>query len=885
MNNKKLLRLIFTTVIILATLTAVAIILTLPASAASYSGTCGENLQWELDTETGVLNITGTGEMYNYDAWSGITPPWYPYRQYIKTINCGDIITSIGDYAFMDCINLTDIIIPDSVTNMGRAIFYNLDDLTVYVQAETKPDGWDEDWHITMFGGYGDITCKVVWNFKEIYTDEQGLNFIISNDNTGEVLSYNGNASSVIIPEHINDIAIKNIGNRAFENCTNLENIEIPQSVTSIGYQTFCGCSNLINITIPDSIMNIGDGAFSGCTNIKFTELNSGKYLGNNNNPYVILMSLNDLTIPSFDIPENTKIIYDSAFADCSNLTSITIPDSVITIGSGAFDGCTSLTDIRIPDSVNKIGSAAFESCTSLNNITIPDSVTGISSYTFRNCSNLTNIIIPHSVTYISNEAFKNCSNLISIIISDNVTTPIGDDAFSGCKNLTIYTEYADASEPWWWTEESFEYFGICNPVFNNVEQYTDSHGLFFILLENETAILSKYRGEDSMVIIPESVNGRIVSKIDAHAFSNCLNLTNVTIPDSVTYIGQNAFLNCTNLTFSCHYNSTARTYAQNCDINYSIIKYEGPSAPSAPTIQSQTETSITLVPTDGYEYRLGDGEWQSNNIFDNLTVNTEYTFYQRIATTISHLESDTSEGANIKTLEHSWSADLICGENSHYYECINCGTTKDAEDHKFSSYLSNENDTHTATCICGMTHTDYCTGGDATCSNRAICDVCSGEHGATAPHNYANYSTNKDNTHTGICTECGMSNTQYCSGGIATCNGKAICEICLSAYGEYSPHKYLTQCSNETEHWQECVCGNKANVETHIYTSSNECDVCGHESPIVEESTTEETTTTQAPTKNDNISVGCSSSLGLGTIAIISLCSLGLISFRKKDE
>ena len=173
---------------------------------------------------------------------------------------------------------------------------------------------------------------------------------------------------------------VKVIGNRAFNLCRSLTNINIPNSVTTIGEQAFWGCDSLTNINIPNSVTMIGDSAFWGCKS--FTNIN---------------------------IPNSVTTIGDSAFAFCDSLTSINIPNSVTIIGDSAFWYCEFLTNINIPNSVTTIGEQAFGFCDSLVNINIPNSVTTIGKYAFASCKSLTNINIPNSVTTIEDRAFKGC--------------------------------------------------------------------------------------------------------------------------------------------------------------------------------------------------------------------------------------------------------------------------------------------------------------------------------------------------------------------------------------------------------------------------------------------------------------------------------------------
>ena len=153
--------------------------------------------------------------------------------------------------------------------------------------------------------------------------------FTITN---GVLTKYNGSKNRVTIPS-----TVKSIGERAFEECTDIIEIIIPKSVTSIGRYAFEQCSGLTKITIPDSVTTIGNYAFDQCTGLK-----------------------------SVTISNNVKAIGIGTFNECDSLTKITIPDSVTTIGKQAFNGCTSLKSATISSSVKTIGLEAFEDCDEL---------------------------------------------------------------------------------------------------------------------------------------------------------------------------------------------------------------------------------------------------------------------------------------------------------------------------------------------------------------------------------------------------------------------------------------------------------------------------------------------------------------------------------------
>ncbi len=229
---------------------------------------------------------------------------------------------------------------------------------------------------------------------------------------TASIIGYVGTGGDISIPatvaDGVNSYTVTSIGNRAFEECSNLTGVTIPSSVTSIGQYAFFRCSSLSDVMIPDSVISIGDRAFERCSGLT-----------------------------SITFPDSVTRIGNSTFFGCSSLTDVTIPNSVTSIGDTAFSGCSSLVDITIPDSVTSIGIYAFTGCSSLNDITIPDSMKKISTGAFNGCSNLTSVMIPNSVTSIEANAFTACSRLISVMIPSSVTN-VGSSAFSNCSGLEI---------------------------------------------------------------------------------------------------------------------------------------------------------------------------------------------------------------------------------------------------------------------------------------------------------------------------------------------------------------------------------------------------------------------------------------------------------------
>ena len=249
--------------------------------------------------------------------------------------------------------------------------------------------------------------------------------------------------------------------------------------------------------------------------------------------------SCNRLT--SLTIPNSVTSIGDWAFAYCTRLTSVTIPDSVTSIGGVAFYKCSRLTSVTIGNSVTSIGKYAFRDCSSLTSVTIPNSVTSIGHGAFRGCSSLTSVTIGNSVTSIGDWAFAYCSSLTSVTIPDSVTS-IGEYAFDSCSSLTSVTIGKSVT-----SIGSNAFYG-CDCM-NSVDIFDLSAWCRIDFCDTTANPLSYAKNlylNGNLVTeltIPDSV-----TSIGDYTFYNCSSLTSVTIPNSVTKIRNYAFAGCTSL-------------------------------------------------------------------------------------------------------------------------------------------------------------------------------------------------------------------------------------------------------------------------------------------------------------------------------------------------
>lgn len=224
-------------------------------------------------------------------------------------------------------------------------------------------------------------------------------------------------SGDIIVPAEVTNngttYKVTSVGEHAFENCTGLKSIVLPEGITELGIYAFWSAKSLISITLPKSISKLGNYVFGRCE-----------------------------SLTGIILPDGIPTIPDHAFRGSSALKSLKIPDSVTSIGNQAFYGCTNLKSVDIPKGLTVIEAWAFAYCNSLESIYIPNGITSIEASTFIGCSSLTEIHIPDNVKTIGDQAFYNCSNLKKVEIGTGVDN-IERVAFSHCNNLEAFTVLA----------------------------------------------------------------------------------------------------------------------------------------------------------------------------------------------------------------------------------------------------------------------------------------------------------------------------------------------------------------------------------------------------------------------------------------------------------
>ena len=369
------------------------------------------------------------------------------------------------------------------------------------------------------------LSCIALWAHD---VEIDGIYYNLDEDDNTAGVTYRGEyfnsysneySGSVTIPETItynSEIySVTSIGSSAFNGCSGLTSVTIPNSVTSIGSGAFYDCSGLTSVTIPNSVTSIGEGAFNSCS--RLTEI----LVSSNNDEF---SSENGVL---YNKDKTTLIKYPAGKKD----TSYTIPNSVTSIGSRAFD--SGLTKVNYLGTVDKWVEIDFNGYDS--------NPTYYAKDLYINNELITDVKIT-TADSIKKYAFYNCQSIKSVEIGNSVTS-IGEDAFYNCSGLTKVNYLGTVDK---WVEIDFEDSWV-NPTRYAKDLYINNELLTDVKITTADSI-KKYAFYNCQSIKSVEI-GNSVTSIGDEAFSGCSGLTYVTIGNSVTSIGDEAFYNCSGLT------------------------------------------------------------------------------------------------------------------------------------------------------------------------------------------------------------------------------------------------------------------------------------------------------------------------------------------------
>lgn len=504
-------------------------------------------------------------------------------------------LTRIEGWTFYDCKNLSSIVIPENVVEIGGGYSYLGPSESEQEASIVTWEGRDE---LGAFNGCSSLTSiNIPESVKKIdkfaFLGCNGLQEVhIKNmqswldidfgDTNGHPLNWSANplsyahhlflnnkeVTSINFPDGVDKVkryvfsgcqgltsvnlpnTIKCIGDGAFSGCTNLPSISFPENLTSIGKFAFQDCSSLSKVNLPKELTEFPIGVFAGCTQLTSVDIPSSvKEIGG------YYYYWDNLFSPA------VTILKDGAFEGCSSLVSVNISEGLSSIGPNTFKGCTNLSFVDIPESVTLIQEGAFEGCQSLKSINLPNTFEtnfnvdkrsgysnkrfGIGNRLFYNCSNLTSITLPECVDTIGENAFYGCDNLNFVKVKRQEPFSIDENTFPTRANIPLYVPMGSgnlyrAADYWKDFKEIVEV--------ENIDDYVQGEIFTFpVDLDTGEKVLMTFKVTDAVKKTVQVGVGDSAAIVTSSAGG-------LIIPDkvndyTVTNIGSYAFYYCSNLT------------------------------------------------------------------------------------------------------------------------------------------------------------------------------------------------------------------------------------------------------------------------------------------------------------------------------------------------
>lgn len=537
----------------------------------------------------------------------------------ISVVTLPETLTSIGVEAFSDCRSLATVVLPDSLAELPNGLFSLCEVLESVILPENLKSVSKEcfygsaikyiylpDYVSTIeYEAFGSSDLEEIdlspmlkriedrafycCPLKDL-TLPTRVEFIgelaFGNTEISDTLSLYGKnliigreAFYAIPTERIViKSSVEKIGINAFQH-SKVKDVVFNNGIKTIGRYIFSQCTNIESVTIPESVTYIDEGVFDGCTNIKTIYFNAVDCAtgGNAKRPF---KSCNPTAVY---IGDSVKKLDSYIFAGFSLIESVTIPKSVSSIGTGVFMGWTSLKSIVLPESVKTIGESTFSDCTSLESVSFTSGLESIGKNAFKNCSALTEITIPVNIKTLDLSAFENCTGLKTVYYNatDCEMTGLSETPIEGIYYSPFYTctaleniiisEKIKAIPDYFFcgltslgvvdipesvTELGKAAFAFCTLTeltgCENLKKAGDycfyaCQGIGAIQLPPGIADIGDYSFAESS--ITKLFTFAPLESIGDYAFYDCKNLSVISLSEGVMIIGNNAFENCTAVT------------------------------------------------------------------------------------------------------------------------------------------------------------------------------------------------------------------------------------------------------------------------------------------------------------------------------------------------
>lgn len=501
-------------------------------------------------------------------------------------------VQSIGEYAFMDCDTLTELIMPDGLQVIGEFAFwacYNLSEITIPAGVTEIADGTFMGCRslakVTFLGpvtSIGETAFYDTRSLKHIDLPDSltslGSGAFGQSHRDGET-DRSGGLEEIVLPA-----GLTKIEEDTFNGCYDMRSVHFLGKVTSIGDGAFCYTSSLLEIDLPESVCSIGKKAFSGsglqkillpkdCVDVEpdafassaleAFEVDSGN---------TAFQAGEDGVLYSRDGKQ--LVLYPSSRQEAA----YTVRPGTVEIGAYAFYGVRNLEHIILPDSLREIGDYAFAEQPKLKEVVLPEGLEDISSNnTFYHCYSLTELSLPSTLRDISGSSVFSCIGITELVLPDGLQDISGDYIFSSCKKLNKVLFSSGIKKI-----SGNHIFSYCDALSSlelpkDLELISGSWNFACTSIEKLTlpVMLQEIQGEDnfyaceklSEVVLPAGLRilgdgsfGSCTSlekiqlpasliKLNSGTFSGCSELKHIEIPEKVTSIGSSCFAGCENLT------------------------------------------------------------------------------------------------------------------------------------------------------------------------------------------------------------------------------------------------------------------------------------------------------------------------------------------------